>query len=90
MITSILLLIGALFTFLAAAGLLRMPDIFTKMHAVSKAGAFGGSLLLITAIFTFGTDKLLLILANIVFFYFTTPVAAQMLAWYGIIFLPGQ
>ena len=85
MIASALLLISASFALLAAIGLVRMPDVFTKMHAVSKAGAFGGSVLLMTAAYIFGTPELMLILANIVFFYFTTPVAAQMLGKSAVI-----
>lgn len=80
MIISIILLISALFTLLAAIGLVTMPDVFTKMHTVSKAGAFGGSLILLSAAVVFGSGELLIILANIIFFYFTTPVAAQMMA----------
>ena len=80
MIISAVLIISALFTLLAAIGLVTMPDIFTKMHSVSKAGAFGGSLILLSAAVIFGAGEVLIILANIVFFYFTTPVAAQMMA----------
>lgn len=80
MIISVVLIISALFTLLAAVGLLTMPDIYTKMHTVSKAGAFGGSLILLSAAAVFGTGQIFIILANIIFFYFTTPVAAQMIA----------
>ena len=79
MIASAVLILSALFTLLAAIGLLTMPDIFTKMHTVSKAGAFGGSFVLILAGVVFGLDHLVVTLATIVFFYFTTPVAAQMI-----------
>lgn len=80
MITTAILLISASFTLLAAIGLLRMPDLYTKMHTVSKAGAFGGFLLLITAGLTFGWQSFFIVSANILFFYFTTPIAAQVLA----------
>ncbi len=80
MIGGLILILGASFTLLAAIGLLRMPDLFTKMHAVAKAGAFGGSIILILAAFKFGFSLVPLILLNILFFYFTTPVAAQMIS----------
>ena len=34
---------------LAALGVLRFPDLYTRMHAASKAGTVGSSLLLIAA-----------------------------------------
>lgn len=80
MIGAIILLTGATFTLLAAIGLVRMPDFFTKMHAVSKAGAFGGAIILLLAGFMLGDRAWPFVAMNIIFFYFTTPVAAQMMA----------
>ena len=80
MIAAVILLIAAVFVMLAAIGLLRMPDLYTKMHAVSKAGAFGGTIFLLLALVSFGWSVFFIVLANIIFFYFTTPIAAQMLA----------
>lgn len=80
MLGAFIIILSAVFTLLAAIGLVRMPDLYTKMHAVSKAGAFGGSMLLLLAAGIFGLSYLPLILVNIIFFYFTTPVAAQMIA----------
>ena len=36
-----LILLGAAVTFVAALGLFRLPDLFTRMHAASKAGTAG-------------------------------------------------
>ena len=36
-----LLWIAALFTLVAAIGLLRLPDVFLRMHAATKAGTIG-------------------------------------------------
>jgi multicomponent Na+:H+ antiporter subunit G len=80
MIGAVIIILSALFTLLAAIGLVRMPDLYTKMHAVSKAGAFGGSMILLLAAVVFGVAYLPIIIINIIFFYFTTPVAAQMIA----------
>ena len=33
------MLVGAAFCLLAALGLLRFPDLYTRLHAASKAGA---------------------------------------------------
>ena len=78
---SIILVIGALFTFIAAIGLIRFPDFYTRMHAVTKAGAFGGVIILLVAATVFGSVKIsLVVLVNIIFFYFTAPVAAHMIS----------
>ena len=43
----VVLVLGAVFTLLAAVGVVRLPDLYTRMHAASKAGAVGGGLILI-------------------------------------------
>ena len=42
-----LLVLGASLTLIAALGLFRLPDLFTRMHASSKAGTAGSGLLLL-------------------------------------------
>ena len=39
--TSVLLAIGILFNALGVIGLLRFPDLYTRMHATTKATTFG-------------------------------------------------
>ena len=46
-IGSILTLIGAIFIFLAALGLLRMPDVFNRIQAGTKASTLGTVLTLL-------------------------------------------
>ncbi len=48
-ITALLLLVGALFALAAAIGLVRLPDLYTRMHSASKAGTVGSGLLLLAA-----------------------------------------
>jgi multicomponent Na+:H+ antiporter subunit G len=80
-VIAILIVVGSAFAFIAALGVLRMPDFYMRMHAATKAGAFGSLLLLLAAALYFGTLRASLTsLAVIVFFYLTTPVAAQTLA----------
>ena len=45
-LTAGLLLAGGLFGFLAAVGMLRLPDMITRMHASTKAGTLGAGLIL--------------------------------------------
>jgi multicomponent Na+:H+ antiporter subunit G len=80
-IIAVLIVTGSAFALIAALGVLRMPDFYMRMHAATKAGAFGSLLLLMAAALYFGTLRAVLTsVAVIVFFYFTTPVAAQTLA----------
>ena len=71
---------GAFFGLVATIGVLRMPDLYTRMHAATKAGAFGATLMLIAAALYFGTLRsAILAVLLICFFYLTAPVAAQSL-----------
>ena len=38
---SLVLLIGGAFCLIAALGVVRMPDVFMRMHASTKAGTLG-------------------------------------------------
>lgn len=79
-IVSIFMLLGSFFVLIAAIGVFRLPDIFTRMHAATKAGAFGATLLLIAAAVHFPHFRTIIMALLIVcFFYLTAPVAAQML-----------
>lgn len=79
-IIALLMILGAFFSFVAALGVLRLPDLYMRTHAATKAGAFGATILLIAAALQFGTFRAVVIsIMLIVFFYLTTPVAAQVL-----------
>jgi len=75
------LLAGSFFLLVGALGLMRMPDVFTRMHAASVGETLGGSLLLIGMMihsgFSLVTFKLLVLLAVIFLF---GPVATHALA----------
>lgn len=76
-----LMLIGAAFTFVAAIGLLRLPDLYSRMHAASKAGTLGsGVLLLALAIFAHDHSTVTRALAAITFLLLTAPISAHLLA----------
>ena len=52
-IVGLLLCIGTLFFLIASLGVVRMPDLYTRMHAATKAGTVGvAALLLAVAIAT--------------------------------------
>ena len=46
LIGSIVILVGAFFLFSAGVGLLRMPDVFTRIQAGTKASTLGNILVL--------------------------------------------
>ncbi len=80
-ITGALLIIGALFNLIAAIGLLRFPDVFTRMHAASKAGTLGSGLMLVAIALHAGELSISSkALAAVVFFLITAPVSAHLLA----------
>jgi multicomponent Na+:H+ antiporter subunit G len=81
LLVSGLLLAGASFSLIAALGLLRLPDLFTRMHAASKAGTAGSGLMLLgLALYSGDTAVWIKCLAAIVFFVLTAPLAAHLLA----------
>lgn len=80
-VTGILLVIGALFALVAALGLLRFPDVYSRMHAASKAGTLGSGVMLIAmAIHAADLATASRALAGVAFFLLTAPVSAHLLA----------
>jgi multicomponent Na+:H+ antiporter subunit G len=45
-LTGLIIIVGAVFTLVAALGILRFPDLYSRSHAASKAGTLGSGLLL--------------------------------------------
>lgn len=43
-------LAGTAFSVLGVLGYVRLPDVYTRLHAVGKVGVFGGVLLLVGAV----------------------------------------
>lgn len=72
---------GAAFSLIAAIGINRLPDVYTRMHAASKAGTVGsGLLLLAVGIHAVELSTLARALAGFFFFILTAPVSAHLLA----------
>lgn len=83
-ILSILIISGSFFILVATMGILRLPDLFTRMHAIAKASSLGISLLAIAAGLYFldfwVSVKSLLI---IIFIFLTAPISAHMITRAG-------
>lgn len=76
-----LILVGSIFALLASIGILRLPDLYTRMHAASKAGAVGAGFILIAiALLSSEIPIILRALAGFFFLLLTTPVSAHLLA----------
>ena len=79
-ITALFLILGSLFCFVAALGMLRLPDTVIRMHAATKAGTLGTGLILVgEAIFYTELSITLRALATITFLLLTAPVAAHLI-----------
>lgn len=80
LIGNLLILLGTLFMAIAAMGLWRLPDIYLKMHAATKAGTLGCGLVLfgvgiqLKDIHSF-TEIILLI----IFIAITNPISAHLI-----------
>ena len=73
-----LCLIGVIFMLLSSFGLLRLPDVYTRGHAVGKAGTLGIiGLLLGVGIYYGDILTIAKMFALIIFFLLTSPVSAS-------------
>jgi multicomponent Na+:H+ antiporter subunit G len=80
-IAGLLILAGSVFSLTAALGLIRLPDLYTRMHAASKAGTLGSCVMLI-ALAVFAGDLAIATraLGGVAFFLLTAPVSTHLLA----------
>ena len=80
-LAAVLLLGGAFFMLVASIGLLRLPDVYCRMHAATKATTFGmgGILLGASIIFQSVTVTTQAFLA-VFFLFLTAPVAAHLIS----------
>lgn len=89
-LSGLALLGGLFFIIVGSAGLLRMPDFYTRMHAAGITDTLGAGLILLGLMLQGGwtliTVKLLLILA---FLWLTSPTASHALAR-AALFDPGN
>lgn len=72
--------IGTFFMFVSAVGIVRLPDVYSRMHAAGKATTLGIAALLLAAGLFFGDDEIWRMLLLIVLFLATAPIAATSMA----------
>jgi multicomponent Na+:H+ antiporter subunit G len=74
------LVVGSLFAFLAAVGILRMPDTVLRLQTATKAGTMGvGCILLAVAIFFGDTWVALQAGLTVIFLFITAPISAHLI-----------
>lgn len=71
--------IGVLFTLISAIGIVRLPDVYARMHAAGKASTLGVSTLLLSAAIYYPNDLPLMVILILLFFV-TAPVATTTMA----------
>jgi multicomponent Na+:H+ antiporter subunit G len=80
-LVAVLAVLGATFLAIAALGVARMPDVFSRLHAATKAGPVGiASIVLAVAIHFSRGDVTLLGTLLVAFLLLTAPVAAHVIA----------
>lgn len=79
-IASAFLLIGGFFSLVAALGVFRFKDFYSRVHAATKASTFGFGFAAIALACTFGTTSAWAkALTAIVFLFVTLPIGAHLL-----------
>ncbi len=77
------MILGTFLILIASIGLVRLPDVYCRIHAAGKAGTMGISLIVLSTVFFFwSTDPAVVVrgLLAIFFQFLTAPVAVHLLA----------
>ena len=78
-ISGALLLSGAFLCLVAGIGVVRLPDVFARMHAATKAATLGLMLVSIAALFQVrDAGEIVALVLIVVVQFLTSPVAAHM------------
>lgn len=80
-VISVVLILGPLWILIAAIGLLRFKDLYSRIHAATKATSLGILLIIIGVILFFDDWEVSLkSLLIVLFVYLTSPLAAHSIA----------
>jgi multicomponent Na+:H+ antiporter subunit G len=75
LITFTLAAVGVAFMFVSGIGIVRLPDVYTRMHAAGKATTLGISCILLAAGLYYGTGEMVRMVIFIILFFITGPIA---------------
>lgn len=80
-VVTALLVVGSFFLTVGTVGLLRLPDVYNRMHAVSKATTLGAASMFLAGFVYYGPDGAgLTSLVGIAFLFLTAPTGAHMIS----------
>ncbi|MEE6208654.1 monovalent cation/H(+) antiporter subunit G [Salarchaeum sp. III] len=80
-VVTALLVVGSAFLTIGTLGLLRLPDVYNRMHATSKATTLGAASIFLAGFVYFGpSGEGLTSLVGIAFLFLTTPTGAHMIS----------
>jgi multicomponent Na+:H+ antiporter subunit G len=79
-VAAVLLASGVVFIGIASIGVARLPDVFQRMHAATKAGSLGTGLVVLGVLVAGGVARPLTGVLTIVFMLLTLSIASQLLA----------
>ena len=82
-VISILVVIGGIFSIIAALGILRLPDVYSRLHATGKSSVTASLLILIATFIYFQYEHGLFlgkILLGIILIVITVPIAVFIIA----------
>ncbi|WP_321417315.1 monovalent cation/H(+) antiporter subunit G [uncultured Methanomethylovorans sp.] len=79
-VSDIVLLIGLLFVFLGMLGLLRLPDVYNRLHATAKIGTLGAFGVMLSILIKAGFTPIgVKAIAVGLFLLLTAPIGAHMI-----------
>lgn len=83
-VAAVLVIVGTFFGFVATVGIIRLPDLYSRLHAASKSDTLGSVLSLagIALVLGLRTESLKLVFL-LVFLFLTSPTAAHAIARAG-------
>lgn len=74
------LILGCFFNFIAALGILRLPDLYTRMHSATKAGTVGIAFIQLAVSLSFQQTSITSrCVSTLLFVILTAPVAVHIL-----------
>lgn len=83
-LAAVLVAVGTFFGFVAVVGIIRLPDLYARLHAASKSDTLGSVLTLagLAAVLGVGTESAKLVFL-LLFLFLTSPTAAHAIARAG-------
>ncbi|PSQ02347.1 cation:proton antiporter [Halobacteriales archaeon QS_4_69_31] len=80
-VVAALVVVGSFFLLVGTVGLLRLPNVYNRMHATSKATTLGTSSILLAATVYFGPQGAgLTSVVGIIFLFLTAPTGAHVIS----------